>query len=1307
MNNNNLSDTLFSEFWFSEHIENSVSDLGHRYTPELNIELDISKKFAAICRNKVFKEQVKEAFHELLLSINTSEHSLSRLGFLQTECESLASASKNFEEIYRTTQINHIDNFDIDLIKDSYLSATDAINSSLAIIHQKTQENKDYNDNESHTLRATRDELHNFQTFLDRKYFDLANQPLMLLSGEAGIGKSHLLADIALNTTNSGLPCILLLGQQFTSTDSPWTQIFNNHIRLGFKKEDDLLSELNTLAEENGERILFMIDAINEGQGCYFWPDHIKSFIRKFSNYPWLGLVLSVRSSYEKLLIPKDLISPNEAVRVVHRGFSNVEYQASSFFFAQYEIEQPSIPLLHPEFSNPLFLKLFCEGINRSGLTRIPKGHTGISSIINFFLDSIDKKLCVPKLFDYPCNQHLVKKVVNEIISYKLENNTLQRIEYLSNQISELQKTSDLETRVEEVQRLKPIIEKLKKELEEKKEKAIGFSIQEAFRGNFIPYDIAFEIADKVLGKFSNKRRFLDTLISEGVLSKNLYWLKNGEHEEGIYLAYERFEDHFTASHILSELQTPEQLKEAFREESKLANYINYSSNIGVLEALSIQIPEHLGCELYECLNEEEKSNHAVMETFLNSLLWRKTETIGAASKKYINEYILRYEHTYSQFWIVVYSVVADPEHPYNADGLHCYLMQPSLSMAERDAEWTTFLHHQNYEEVSIRRCIDWALSKDDKSYLSDDSRLLASKALAWIFPSTNIPFRDSATEGLVNLLKNNILIIRKLLIEFKSVNDPYVYERIFAAAYGAVLCSENLEGLSELAQYIVEYLFDYSNEIYPNVLVRDYARNIVEYTIYKELVQLDDKEIIRPPYKSDFPNKFPSNDDIDAYKYDYNAKDFKDYYWGQNSILSSMGTEHGRSMYGDFGRYTFQSKVYDWDFDANDLSNYACKIIFEEYGYDVEMHGMFDRHASTSRNGRHDNITERIGKKYQWIALYEVLARLSDNHKMIDESTRWGDEKKHTWYQGTWKPFVRNIDPTAKVFSPKIQSKMEQYNWWNTFKFNDWTLDKNNWLVSDKDLPCHKEPITVIDPNGVEWLVMESYQDWEEDIPIGVKKYEYPHKELWIMLKSVLVKNEDHDELYSWMKEQHFMGRWFPEGKDNQYQVFSKEYYWSPAYHFFSNPYYSGEQWVEVTEQHPSNKLICNVSPTSEGHIWESGANYNDAPNYLSPRLHMFEGMDLQYSKNIGEWLDSNGVLACFDPSIKHGGSSCLLIRKDIFQSYLDKHQLKIIWTVLGVKQITGTGFGRNEFPRGIEFSGLFTFENNHVEGGITQVSN
>ena len=52
------------------------------------------------------------------------------------------------------------------------------------------------------------------------------NVPLILVQGEAGVGKSHLLADVVERRRNDGQHSLLFLGQHFNTQDDPWTQIF-------------------------------------------------------------------------------------------------------------------------------------------------------------------------------------------------------------------------------------------------------------------------------------------------------------------------------------------------------------------------------------------------------------------------------------------------------------------------------------------------------------------------------------------------------------------------------------------------------------------------------------------------------------------------------------------------------------------------------------------------------------------------------------------------------------------------------------------------------------------------------------------------------------------------------------------------------------------------------------------------------------------------------------------------------------------------------------------------------------------------
>ena len=219
---------------------------------------------------------------------------------------------------------------------------------------------------------------------------------------------------------SEGKPSLLLLGQHLTSNENPWSQIFQ---QLQLKcNPKEFLGALDSKAQSIGSRIIIFVDALNEGNGRNFWPDHLNGFIKSIEPYKWLGLVLSIRTSYVNLILPEGSFARSHLLEHTHNGFSGVEYQASKLFFENSKIEQPSIPLLHPEFKNPLFLKFFCDGLSKAGLTKVPDGFQGITLIIRFFVESVNKRLAEPKNFNYYNGINVVDKVIKSLIKHKIEN---------------------------------------------------------------------------------------------------------------------------------------------------------------------------------------------------------------------------------------------------------------------------------------------------------------------------------------------------------------------------------------------------------------------------------------------------------------------------------------------------------------------------------------------------------------------------------------------------------------------------------------------------------------------------------------------------------------------------------------------------------------------------------------------------------------------------------------------------------------------------------------------------------------------
>jgi len=164
------------------------------------------------------------------------------------------------------------------------------------------------------------------------------------------------------------------------------------------------------------------------------------------------------------------------------------------------------------------------------------------------------------------------------------------------------------------------------------------------------------------------------------------------------------------------------------------------------------------------------------------------------------------------------------------------------------------------------------------------------------------------------------------------------------------------------------------------------------------------------------------------------------------------------------------------------------------------------------------------------------------------------------------------------------------------------------------------------------------------------------------------------------------------PEAND-RYEMFSREYYWSPAFEFFKKPYYGGETWHELHDKQTETS-IGNVMVSTESFLWEEeyDCSKEHAIHYLKPCEAIFYGLRMKFGKPEGELLNQHNEMICFDPSVVYGGPSCLLIRKKDLLEYLEKEDLRIVWTVLGEKQISG-GFPRHDKDevKWLEISGAY----------------
>lgn len=784
----------------------------------------------------------------------------------------------------------------------------------------------------------------------------------------------------------------------------------------------------------------------------------------------------------------------------------------------------------------------------------------------------------------------------------------------------------------------------------------IDLSSEDTYSHFFIEYKQALKELRPI------HRKVLEFLIFEGVLNKTIF-----EDEELLYFTYQKFENFFIAHYLLKHFD---------KNITKIKTVLE-EHNFMLQEAILMQIAETTGKEPFE-LFEDLLENRNLCQMYFKSLVWRNPNTITQKTFDYLLK-IQSKHHMANDYFDLVMQLATYPNHPLNIENFH----QKSLrkKMSDRDLFLIPYFHKSYQYESYVYRLIHWAL--DNREFdIDDESLQLYGITLGWFLISPNRELRDKTTKALVNLLTNHLDIIIVVLKEFEEVDDPYVYERLFAVAFGSAVRSKTTDHLKELCEYIYHTIFD-QEFVYPHILLRDYAKNTIDYAIYKGITLDIDRNKTIPPYKSHFPEHLPTNEEIDAL-----SAQFEDQDYGLSDIISSMTTEYGRGTggYGDFGRYTFQSALYDWKKQINIdlLSNYAIKMIIERIGYDPIRHGQLERNITSGyQYSKYENIAERIGKKYQWIMFFEILAQVTDRYPVYENY----EEKEP--YRGTFSPYVRDIDPTILIQKTHKNSSHTIDAWWHPVIELDWNMDNNLWAVSAHDLPPIEPFLTLTDEAGTKWVCLNAILDWDEKVARD-DNWKTPRKKLYYMIQSYLIKNDRLGELISWgqKENQNFFGRWMPDNSD-RYELFNREYCWSEG-----TQYFYGHTWENI------RNTDFEVIPTAYHYWWEESTDFSKEGtlSFLKPTKVIFDNLNMQYGDEDGSLYDRENQKICFDPSAQIESTSMLLIQKDIFMNFLKENNLSLFWTVIGEKMIVG-GDDRKNTKRSV-YSGFYTLDGNQVKG-------
>lgn len=1307
--------------WFRKNIAAvaSQAEASDRYTSDFNVEVPVAEKFEALSRTRRFSERMNghscrlsEALADLRHYEKTFEIELvaqftAALASLLTEMNGLCA------DISGTLELSGVRG-----AISTARTALEAVNMNVRRSRRETEK-----------MATVRDELFFFRVgdfdalleeideFCDSTDTRLAILPCMLLAGGPGKGKTQLLCTVAERRGRAGLPTILVLGEHFESGD-PWRTITG--VQGLSADRDTFLGALNAAGESAGCRALILIDAINEGPGITYWNKHLVTLISHVRCYPYVSLAISIRDAYEKFLHG---IEGKTWIRVRQSGFEGISGSATREFFTRYGLAEPNIPMLSPEFENPLLLKLLCRALADDG-GHVTDDTFGVTSVFDLVLTHINKRLSDETLLDFDESEQVVQKAVRRIAAV------------LAGQGNEV-----------------------------------------------LGLDEAKLILEDVYPSRGNSKSLLKHLVAEHVIVRLPRIDKRGRLVESVRFAYQRLSDHLIVTEIL-ERCSPADVPALFRKNGVFGKSMagGWLYEIaGWLEALAIQLPERFGVELDQATGISFQ-HQVLLGAFVKSLVWRNVRSFPPETVSRVAEMVAGNSHLGPAILDELMTVTAKPGHPLNADWLDRWLHP--LDMADRDSLWSVFLFGQVKNQGGVFRLIEWAWSERSQEHFSDEIVRLAGLTLVWCLTASDRFVRDRATKALVSLLSPRIHVLRNLIRHFADVDEPYLQERLMAVGFGCSMLTESTDGVARLAQETYDSVFRHG-EPPASVLLRDHARGIIDCAVRRGCkVDFEAARII-PPYRSSWFEDEPP--DLEALGKLYQTLNFDPKYFSLRRIYHSVtGDDFSHYIIKDvtkwsrfpssfqrdilprirlqkikgslspeiaeiLGKYAEACRFMEgrWDSELHqsfakdridyigEVENALAEILggekkaadftrdivpylknrsderFVEYfsielfqrlilsrvlelGWTVERFGSFDHEAFEA--GRKARKAERIGKKYQWIAYDELHARISDNFG-IDDSDRLGISQ-YDWAEGLWPLEFRDIDPSLLLkATPRDGWAVNSQNSWTPHHYQAWKCapTSQEWLRSERDLPSPEDFLVLGGGDGERWFCLQSSPRWKREQATGEHEgMRRGNQEIHYAFQSYLVRLEHLPEMLDWAGKQDWSEDRLPQPRD-QYKQYLHEHYWSPHHDGNLDDEWVCAVWHENDLPHPV--VVTTGGYTGESSTYDCSLDSSVCINV--PSRWLSERMELKMRGRNGSFFDSSGQLAAFDPSTSETGEGAFVMRADLLSDFLQREGLAIFWTFLGEKNIYPPE-GTTHWPGRLTMQGVYHSQGYGIGGSF-----
>lgn len=1270
------NETLTPE-WLSNAFERVKFSLGDRYSPENHINQPVRQSILAALRDPSVFEEIQ----------NNAEK-------IEDKLRSMPGCGDGDEKsiihgavcALRQAALSRPEPFPALDLKNTVEAATGAAltwRNQLEIKHSEQDKSHPALSKASNLVSA----LYAAARIIGSERCQHINSRALLILGDAGSGKSHLLADACAHQLQYNRPALMILGGKLPDAE-PWGEILKELDLPKHLQVKHFLGALNAAGETAGVRTLIAIDALNEKNGQSIWPERLPGLLKDLSDFPWITVVLSCRSTYEDVVIPATL-DGNKLPRVYLKGFSDAEVV---HYLSKRGISVPETPRQLEELQNPLFLRLASDAVNNGeSETILPETLSGISGTFALYTAAVTKRV------ETTLRVVPARKIVQKAIAL------------------------------------------LVKEMADTGRGQLGYGRADALirtihNGSEMANDLLFQLAN------------------EGMLAIEPDTHSVSDEDEIVRFEFERVGDHTitanllerSALHGIGELcQHGTPLHAALSDKGSFIR-------AGLLEALAVQLPEKYNLELLDlhgipCADmlavPFEKSLLTRQLSVFSARTWQLVEETGDDDLRYDTLIALASEPGHA-FNVTFLDAELRPLSMPERDA--CWTAH--LAYFERADHLVNWAWHANQSRITPERAelaavqLAWFLTATRRPLrdratkalvaLLADRPTLASAVWerfrglddGYVTERVLASLYGAAMQGRwrQDQLSNTALTIHRDLFSDQRLTQNALlrdhalglieYAKLNAAADDPVLMITSQVSFKSAwpIKYVSEdtidaYTREYGagrrghDEIVNSCIDGDFGRYVLDPAV-RDWSPAPLGTAVLPTaldLQEEWFEQFKlsaSPEMLEAYEALVKALSHK----GPKS--SAFSTEerarineaklHFRTVVGDLAYEEWRAKAENWRADgmyqriagssaAEFNLGWARRWVVmraHELGWSSELHGRFDARIRGSRN---EHMLERIGKKYQWLALYELVARMSDNLARLPS---WDDDDAA----------LRNLDPSLLV------EHTSEVGWRNYQGEAFWTgyppslpastpAEAIAWLHSDEDFLDGIDVLAVTSPEDERaWLVLSGFESWSESV-------QEIRTESWRRVGCIVIPAEDLVTALNIMSANHFTSDSdLPAAEGGGYRVHLGEY----PRHSLTAGY---TDWIDEWQPqgfHRRSEKAISVLPTTAEYSAEAGGydgSVTDNINISMPASWIMDEMKIRLKDGRSIlFQDSSHNVMFWDPAVTHAGRSAGLIDREAFLELLHEQELVVVWAVAGEKNAYSEGYG-NGFGGRVTYTRLY----------------